>query len=72
MTTEIAREVLDLIATRNRPLLTALDLCMEQLERFGTNDQPVQYALKCAQRAAQQERGFQARAGVASNQNGRA
>ena len=43
---------------------------MEQLERFGTNDQAVQYSLKSARMAAKQERDFQA-GNIASNQNHR-
>ena len=35
MTIDPGREVNHLIATRNRPMLTALDLCIEQLERLG-------------------------------------
>jgi hypothetical protein len=38
MTIDLSREVYDLIATRNRPMLTALDLCIEQLVRFEKDD----------------------------------
>jgi hypothetical protein len=56
-----AQEIYGLIATRNRPMLTALDLCIEQLERLSSGDPAIQYALQCARKAAGQERQFQAR-----------
>ena len=58
------QEIYRLIAGRNRPMLTALDLCIEQLERLSSDDPDIQCALRCARKAAQQERDFQARAGV--------
>lgn len=57
-----AREIYGLIATRNRPMLTALDLCIEQLERFAKDDPDAQCALRCATKAAKLEREFQSRA----------
>ena len=58
----VADKVYRLIAPRNRPMLTALDLCIEQLERFSRDDPAVQYALKCATTATKRERDFQSHA----------
>jgi hypothetical protein len=55
------REIHELIATRNRPMLTALEICIDQLERFAANDRDVHEALWCARRAIDLEQGFQAR-----------
>lgn len=57
----IARQIHQCIATRNRPMLTALDMCIEQLQRFAKDDLDVQIALGCAIRATEIERGFQSR-----------
>ena len=65
MTIDLGREVYRLIASRNRPMLTALDLCIEQLERLDKKDPDIQFALKCAIRAARMEREFQAGASTA-------
>jgi hypothetical protein len=61
---DVSQEIYGLIATRNRPMLTALDLCIEQLELLSSGDPAIHYALQCAQKAAEQERQFQALAGV--------
>lgn len=54
-----AAEIAELIATRNRPLLTALEICADQLRAMGANDAAVSDALRCAERAIAMERGFQ-------------
>jgi len=61
---DVGQEIYGLIATRNRPMLTALDLCIEQLKRLPSGDPAIQYALQCAQKAAEQERHFQERVGI--------
>ena len=59
---DVSQDIYGLIATRNRPMLTALDLCIEQLKLLPSGDPAIQYALQCAQKAVEQERHFQARA----------
>jgi hypothetical protein len=61
---DMAQEIHRLIANRNRALLCALDLCIEQLAHLPSGDPAIQYALECAREAAQQERYLQARVGV--------
>ncbi len=61
---DVSQEIYGLIATRNRPMLTALDLCIEQLERLSSGDPDIQYALQCARKATERERHFQAQAAV--------
>lgn len=61
---DMAKEVERRITKRSYSLLTALDLCIEQLERQSSGDRAIQYALECAREAAQQERHCQARVGV--------
>jgi hypothetical protein len=58
---DIGQEIYGLVVSRNRPMLTALDLCIEQLERLSSGDPAIQYALQCARKAAEQERQFQMR-----------
>jgi len=61
---DVGQKIFRLIATRNRPMLTALDQCIEQLERLSSGDPASQYALQCARKAVEQERHFQAREGL--------
>ena len=62
MTIDASRKIYKLIVTRNAPMLTALDLCIEQLQRLDKQDPDAQCALRCAIKAAEQERLFQSRA----------
>ncbi len=62
---DVSQEIYGLIATRNRPMLTALDLCIEQLQRLPSGDPAIQYSLQCAQKAVEQERHSQARVVIA-------
>jgi hypothetical protein len=55
----LSLEIRDLIATRNRPMLTALELCIEQLAAIEENNPGVEYAMDCARKALALERGFQ-------------
>lgn len=55
----LSQEVRTLIATRNRPMLTALEMCIEQLERLDQKDEEIRATLACARRAADMERDFQ-------------
>lgn len=58
MCAETATEIRDLVATRNRPMLTALEMCIEQLEAFS-DDPSVANAITCARIAIKLERTFQ-------------
>jgi hypothetical protein len=55
------REFYAMIATRNKPMLTALEMCIEQLEGLDQTDD-IRCALNCARKAIELERGFQERA----------
>lgn len=55
----LSQELRTLIATRNRPMLTALEMCIEQLERLDQKHEDVRATLYCARRAADMERDFQ-------------
>ncbi len=57
---DMRHEVCTLIADRNRPLLTALDLCIEQLQRVPSSDAAIHGALQSAREAAAFERQLQA------------
>ena len=39
---DLAQEIYALIASRNRPMLTALDMCIEQLEPLASDDPDIQ------------------------------
>ncbi len=56
------REIYECITKRNRPMLTALELCIEELARLNSRDPDVQCALRCARKAVALELGFQANA----------
>jgi hypothetical protein len=56
------REFYAMIATRNKPMLTALEMCIEQLELLDQSDEGIHCALTCARKAVELERGFQERA----------
>jgi hypothetical protein len=57
-----AREIFELIAGRNRPMIAALELCIEELQRVPKDDPDIQCALRCAIKARELELGFQANA----------
>ena len=50
-----AREIYELIAGRNRPMIAALELCIEQLQRLSKDDPDIQCALRCAIKARELE-----------------
>lgn len=52
-------QIRELIATRNKPMLTALQMCIDELEPFQERRPDVQTAIRCARKAIALETEFQ-------------